>query len=300
MTMLRSIAIASSPYTGTSPAPAGSCRARPSVVQLIRLHQGDPRRIALAPDDCGVRPRNECGEDRRLRIVGWRNWGRDDVGRLVASPIIVNGDSNAIAVVQFERRVLQRIRHPPQSAPWIRWPQSWFRVIQKVFQAGELRMMRISGRGVIGRLNSVPPHSTRCGNPSSKRSSGRSSLDCKGWIWPNRKWSWRPCTDWERTRPTSKRNFLPSLCNDSVHLWRPDTETGLHAAGIWENTVAKWREKHPELATADADGGAVAWAPSSRSHSPKSQRNPGSQACCHLSRADNWCRLPLLVSAMLW
>ena len=86
------------------------------LIQSVRLNQRHARRAIHTADDRGVIAGHEISDNRRLQIV--RRWyaGRDDLGFLIAPPVIIRSDDRPIAVMQLQRRISQRSRHCERRA----------------------------------------------------------------------------------------------------------------------------------------------------------------------------------------
>src|SRR5437763_2877618 len=65
-----------------------------------------------------VRPRRKIGDDRRFAIVRGRDPGRLDVRLLGVSPVVVKRNRNPVSIVQFQSRILERMRDAGRGQRW--------------------------------------------------------------------------------------------------------------------------------------------------------------------------------------
>src|SRR5882724_1474010 len=84
----------------------------PDLLQVVNFYKSDPGSIADTADNRRVLAGSQGGEDSAFPGVGWRQTIRYDQARVgVRRPIVVRRNQGSAAIVQFERRILQRVRH---------------------------------------------------------------------------------------------------------------------------------------------------------------------------------------------
>src|SRR5207237_8981926 len=81
----------------------------PFLVQPVHFDQRDTDRVVLAAHNRGVISWRERRDDGALKIIGRRKTGGLNLGLLAVSPVVVKGDEGAIAIMQLQRRIGQRL-----------------------------------------------------------------------------------------------------------------------------------------------------------------------------------------------
>src|SRR4051812_26967804 len=84
---------------------------------VVNFDDGVARATAQAREDRGVGARREGHCNRGFSSVAGREPGGGDFGgvRRIILPVVVCVKENAIAIVQFKRRILERIRNAGRS-----------------------------------------------------------------------------------------------------------------------------------------------------------------------------------------
>src|ERR1041384_2481261 len=91
---------------------------RSGILQVVNFEETDAALARAFVDDGSVEARRKRGDNRRLEIVGRREFRFFDLLLGTFAPIIVRGDQGAIHVAQLESWIGHRVRYAGGNERW--------------------------------------------------------------------------------------------------------------------------------------------------------------------------------------
>ena len=79
-------------------------------MKIVKLSQADALSSIRAANDCGMKSGSQWCHDGRLRVVRGSHCGGDDLGLLIAAPVIIRGELPSVTVMKLQGRIHERAR----------------------------------------------------------------------------------------------------------------------------------------------------------------------------------------------